>query len=80
MQAATGILNNAVGLLMQDRGQDDLPLATQSALMFGSNIQATRLSVLQTTPNTVMPTAFAPPPVRFVQPPPTRDRRTSERG
>eukprot|EP00969_Alexandrium_andersonii_P046195 2026982-Alexandrium_andersonii.AAC.1 len=65
---------------MQGRGQADLPLATQSALMFGSNILATRPSVLQTTPNTVTPTAFAPPPVRLAQPPPTRDHRTAERG
>eukprot|EP00969_Alexandrium_andersonii_P337905 14933922-Alexandrium_andersonii.AAC.1 len=65
---------------MQDRGQAGLPLATRSALVFGANFQATRPAVLQKTPNAVTPAAFAPPPVRLVQPPPTRGRRTLERG
>eukprot|EP00969_Alexandrium_andersonii_P293771 12983884-Alexandrium_andersonii.AAC.1 len=58
MQTTTGVLNNAVGLIMRDRGQSELPLATQSALLFGANIQALRPP---NTPNNTVPAAFTPP-------------------
>eukprot|EP00969_Alexandrium_andersonii_P008305 361645-Alexandrium_andersonii.AAC.1 len=62
---------------MQDRGASDLPLGTQSALLFGASIQATRPTLQQITPSTAVPAAFAPPPIQLIQPPPTRDHRQS---